>query len=198
MGFLFSPLGEALLLSHSDELVPPLDVDDRDLCRRRCLPRVPSGDVVLGKPCLFFESTDEVRCGGVCGGTFGWGRNTRRAREPRTPLRGEKIVAGRCDSAVTEPNVLEDQRLRNRSVDSNSGPSGQGEFEKENGEMGVFEEDEDAKDKVESMEERGASESVLERGSVTWLHIAEIGVSGIAGGSGWMLAEAMQAKEDRE
>lgn len=61
--------------------------------------------------------------------------------------------------------------------------------------MGVFGEDEDVKDKVESMEERGASESMLKRGSVASPYIPERGVSGIAGGSGWALGEGVYTRE---
>lgn len=79
-----------------------------------------------------------------------------------------------------------------------SSESEEGEFGKENGETGASEEVEDANDEVESMEERGASESVLERGSITFPHIPERGVSEIACGSGWVLAEALYTKEDGE
>lgn len=85
--------------------------------------------------------------------------------------------------------MLEDQRLRKRCMDSNSRSSEKGEFGNENSEVGVSGEVEDVKDEAESMEERGASESVLERGSV---------VSGTAGRSWQVLAEAVHVKEDRE
>lgn len=43
--------------------------------------------------------------------------------------------------------------------------------------MEIFEEVEDAKEEVESTEERGASESVLERGSATSPYVPDKGVS---------------------
>lgn len=182
MGFLLSPLGDPSWLSHSDELVPPLEVDDRDPCRRMW-PRVLNGDGVVKKLCLFLGNFDGVRGGGV----FWGGSGTRRAREPKTPLRGKRIVVPRGCSATREPNVLVDQRLRKQSSE--------GELGKETGEIGVFEEVEDAKDEVESIEERGASESVLERGSATSPYIPERGVSGIAGGRGMALAGTEYVKE---
>jgi len=187
MGFLFSLLGDPSWPSHSNEVVPALDVDDRDPCRRMCFPRVLDGDDVE-KPCLFFGSFDGERYGAFCGGTFGGEGGTRRTREPRTFLRGERSVVVRDGSTTTEANVLEDQRLRRRS-------SEEGELGKEKGEMGVFEEVEEVKDDVESMEERGASESMLERKGVALPYIPYPGVSWIARGSGLGEVEAEYVKE---
>ena len=116
MGFLCKPIGDPSRVSHSDELVPALDVDDLDPCRRMCLPGVLDGDGVVGDP--FLGGFDGVGCRGVCGGTF-WG-GTRRTREPKTFLRGERSVTVRGGSTTREANVLEDQRLRKRSVASDS------------------------------------------------------------------------------
>ena len=171
---------------------PALDVDDRDSCRRTSLLGVLVCDGLVEWSRLFIENFDSVGCGGVRGGIF-W-RGTRRTREPKTFLRGERSV-DRGGSTTWDPNVLEDQRLRKRSVASNSWSSKEGEFGKEGGEMGVFEEVEDIEVKVESTEERGASESVLERGSVTSPYIPVRGISGIAGGRGQLPVEGVYTRE---
>lgn len=93
-------------------------------------------------------------------------------------------MVAREGSAAREPSVLVDQRLRKRSSE--------GELGNDNGSS---EEVEDAKEGVESVEERGASESVLERGSITSPYIPEMGVSGIAGGSGRALAETVYEED---
>lgn len=116
MGFLFCPLGDPSWLPHSDELVPALDVDDRDLCRRMCLPGALGGDGVVENPFLFLGSFGGVKWSGE---TFWGGRGTRRTRELKTFLRGESI-ASLVGSGGREANVLEDQRLRKRCVDSGS------------------------------------------------------------------------------
>ena len=116
MGFLFSPVGDPSWVSHSEELVPALDAEDCDLCRRICLPRVLGGDGVAEKPCLPLGSFGGVRCSGE---TIWGGGGTRRTREPQTFLRGESIVV-LVGSTAREANVLEDQRLRKCCVDSDS------------------------------------------------------------------------------
>lgn len=180
MGILFNPIGDPSWPSRSDELVPALDVDDRELCRT-CLTDELDGGDVLGS-CLFFGSFEGVERGGLLWG----GRGTPRLREPKTLLRGEKSAIVRGGSTAMEPSVLVDQRLRKRSSEV-------GEFGKGDEEKGSFEKD--VKDEVESTEDRGASESVLERGSVTSPCIPAKMVSGIAGGSGRVVAESVYVKE---
>ena len=175
MGFLCRPPGDPSRLSHSDELLPSLDVDN--------LPGVLGGD---GVDCLLLEYFDRRD---ICGRTFGAG--IRRTREPKTFLRGEKSLPVRGGSAATVANVLEDQRLRKRRASSDSGHSKQGRV----GEVGVFEVNEDVRDEVKSVEKREESESVLKRGSNSSPYISEKGVSGIAGGSGGILPDGAYARE---
>lgn len=118
---------------------------------------------------------------GIFRGTFWAGGAAERVRACKTLLIGEKNVVVRDGSRARDPSVLEDQRLRNRCVHSSSSSSQKGKLGKENGEADLFEEEvEDANEELESMEERGASESVLERGRITSPYMTETGVSGNA------------------
>lgn len=113
------------------------------------------------------------------------GTGPRREREPKTDLRGDRRLALRGGSTASEPSVLVDQRLRRGCgcARSYSSPceEEEGVLGKEKGEIGLCTELEEPEEAVESMEERGASESVLERGRQTSPYMPERGVSGRAG-----------------
>lgn len=177
MGFRLSPLPGLppdSQLSHSDQrLVPVDDVDERDPRLRTWRSGVEGGEGVVGKALIFNGSLEGERMcerdpelAGDREAKFEL--SARRERPPNTVLKGLKsvVVPVRLGSTM-DPSVLVDQRLRRTGEVPLSHSSLCEELEgvlgNENGEIGLCASED--WDKVsDSMEERGASESVLLRG----------------------------------
>lgn len=192
MGLRLSPLPELppdSQLSHSDQrLVPADDVDERDPRLRIWRSGVIGGEGVVGKICKCTGSLEGER---VCerNPAPGEGREgafeliARRERPPNTVFKGLKsaVVLVRLGS-TTEPSVLVDQRLRRTGEGLLSQLSLcpceelEGVLGNENGENGLHT-SEDWDDAADSMEERGASESVLLRGCEAMPCMASIEVA---------------------